>query len=529
MISNIRLSQQVEYGDYQTPQWFTLSVCEVLKKKYSLTPTVVLEPTFGTGNFIPHIISTFQPIRAFYGIEINALYYKRTQELFSNRNDFYLYHADIFTFDFNEIKRDLTSKDNLLIIGNPPWVTNTQLCTMGSSNLPRKKNIKGYSGLDAKTGKGNFDIAEYIILHLLSEFSAYNCTLAMLCKTIVGRNIFRDKQKYNLSISQADMFIFESSKVFNISCDAALLVLQLGKETSNIGNVFDFYTGEKLRQFGWQDGHFYADIPNMTEHSDIDGNCQYEWRQGIKHDCSRVMELKKVENGLFVNGLDEQMQFTIGEYIFPLIKSSDIKSFEICSTRKYVIVPQRQVNAETSSIAYNDETVWQYLVSHAGLLNARKSLIYKKSPKFAIFGIGNYSFAPYKVGISGFYKEPVFALIHNDYPVMLDDTCYFLSFSDITEAVIITGLLNSKVCISFLSTIAFLDSKRPYTKEVLKRIDFAKLANVVSFEYISEFAQNLFGGYNITSEQYSDFKRQLLRKAPNSLFSETLCFFNANI
>ena len=512
MITTSKRAQQVEYGDYQTPLSFARSVCDKIKTVYSLSPSIVLEPTFGTGNFLDGAITTFDTARSFYGVELNPTYYAATKERFSTKSNIALYNADIFSFDFSEIKDNITSNDSLLIVGNPPWATNSQLSAMGSYNLPMKENFKGCSGLDAITGKGNFDIAEYIILQLLSEFAGYECTLAMLCKTIVAKNIMRDMGKYSFNISSADMHVFNASEIFNVSCDAALFVIRLGKKVSSICNVYDFNTGENLRQFGWKGGIFYADIPSDVLNSNIDGQCQLEWRQGIKHDCSKVMELKPLGNGLFQNGLGETVQLSIGDYVFPLLKSSDIKSVEICDTRKYVIVPQRQVNADTSVIAKKDKTLWQYLLKHENLLNARRSIIYKKSPKYSVFGVGDYSFSEYKVGISGFYKEPVFAFIHSDYPVMLDDTCYFLSFSNITDAIIVTALLNSTVCISFLKSIAFLDSKRPYTKEILKRIDLLKLSDLISYKDIDKFIQTLDNGYYITKEQYDDFKNRLSDK-----------------
>ena len=84
---------------------------------------------------------------------------------------------------------------------------------MGSENLPLKDNFKGLKGLDAITGKGNFDIAEYIILQLLSEFKDYPCHIAMLCKTIVAKNIVRDLEKYKFCLSDIKMITFDASDV----------------------------------------------------------------------------------------------------------------------------------------------------------------------------------------------------------------------------------------------------------------------------------------------------------------------------
>ena len=54
---------------------------------------------------------------------------------------------------------------------------------------------------------------------------------------------------------------------------------------------------------------------------------------------------------------------------------------------------------------------WGYLLAHADLLDARSSSIYRKRPRFSVFGVGPYTFAPWKVGISGFYKTLDFRAI----------------------------------------------------------------------------------------------------------------------
>jgi hypothetical protein len=274
-------------------------------------------------------------------------------------------------------------------------VTNTQLSSLHSYNLPLKENFKGCLGLDAITGKGNFDIAEYIILQMLSEFSGYNCTLAMLCKTIVAKNIIRDVEKYKFGISKADMYVFNANDVFDVSCDAALFVVEMGTGRATVCDVFDYYTNSRTRQFGWQGDSFYSDIPADSSIMRIDGKCQFEWRQGVKHDCSKIMELTHIKDSEFINGLKETVQLNVGQFVFPLLKSSDIKSNEISQTRKHVIIPQRAVNMDTSIIKNIDVNIWNYLEGHEVLLNARRSVIYKKAPKYSIFGIGDYSFAKY--------------------------------------------------------------------------------------------------------------------------------------
>jgi hypothetical protein len=523
--ADIKTRSVIEYGDYQTPNVFAADVCKKLIHHYELSPDVVLEPTFGTGNILHEALLAFPDVKNAYGIEINEDYYKIvTQAIMTtplHKTDVELFNEDIFTFNFVDIKKSVSRKDSLLIVGNPPWATNSQLSAMDSSNLPLKSNFKGRSGLEAMTGGGNFDIAEYIILKLLSEFADYNCTLAMLCKTAVAKNMIRYIDKYVFSMASMDMFSFGASEVFGVNCDACLLVARLGKPSAKTCAVYDFYSGKKLREIGWAGDMFCSDVQRLRAIDNIDGKCQLEWRQGIKHDCSKVMELSPIDRSLFRNGHGEVHSLQVGRYVYPLVKSSDIKSYRITQTRKYVIVPQRYVNEDTSPIQYDDPSVWAYLQKHEQYFATRRSSIYKNAPKFSIFGIGEYSFSKYKVGISGFYKKPIFALVEGEVPIMMDDTCYFLSFDSMHSAVITLALLNSPKCLDFLESIAFLDSKRPYTKEILQRIDLLKLSNLVEFDYIHTFSANVCKELSIQQTDFDSYRRALAPSAPNQLIPDS--------
>jgi len=137
------------------------------------------------------------------------------------------------------------------------------------------------------------------------------------------------------------------------------------------------------------------------------------------------------------------------------------------------------------------------LTEHQESFNARKSSIYNNKPLFSIFGIGDYSFKPYKVAISGLYKTYHFTLIlpQADKPVMLDDTCYLIGFDKIDFAVYTLILLNSDKTMQFLQSVTFSDAKRTFTKDVLMRIDLLEIAKTID-------KQNLQIELNQLNEKY---------------------------
>jgi hypothetical protein len=141
-------------------------------------------------------------------------------------------------------------------------------------------------------------------------------------------------------------------------------------------------------------------------------------------------------------------------------------------------VTQRRVGEDTSDIARIAPRTWRYLESHRTRFEARKGSIYRGRVPFALFGIGDYAFAPWKVAVSGLHRLPRFALVGpvEDKPVLFDDTCYFLPFEDEHEARVVTETLNTRECQEFLAALTFTDSKRPITVELLERLNIRALA-----------------------------------------------------
>ena len=486
-ISSVEEPDRAEYGDFQTNKDLANNVAQHLAKR-NISPEIIIEPTCGKGNFIIASLSNFKSVKKVIGIEIYKPYVWETKfnilDFFiSNpdckRPEIIITHSSIFDFDFKLISKKYPI-ENLLIIGNPPWVTNAKLGSLNSSNLPKKSNFKNQNGLDAMTGKGNFDIAEYITLMLLDAFQTHNGYLALLVKNSVVKNIVFDQKDKKYRVGEIEKYCIDSKKEFNVSVEASLLYCQLNSSPSLVCNEFDFYSLENKLSFGWLNSKFVSNLAYYNESKEIDGVCPFEWRQGIKHDCTAIMELERL-NGHFVNNQSDEIKLE-EDLVYGLLKSSDLKNTVIENIRKYTIVTQTKVGQETSYIQHLYPETYTYLKKNISSFQARKSSIYNGKPLFSIFGIGDYSFKPFKVAISGLYKTYHFTLVmpQNNKAVMLDDTCYFIGFDKIEYAVYALILLNSKITEAFLKSITFSDAKRVFTKDLLMRLDLLNLAKLIS-------------------------------------------------
>jgi hypothetical protein len=218
------------------------------------------------------------------------------------------------------------------------------------------------------------------------------------------------------------------------------------------------------------DGALVADAACLARTAHLAGRSLPEWRSGLKHDCARVMELTR-DGGRWRNGLGERASVE-PEVLFPLLKSSDVAKGNAEPSRA-VIVPQRALGADTGTLERSAPKAWSYLTAHRDLLQKRKSSIYRGQPEFSIFGVGPYSFAPWKVAVSGLYKRWAVTLIgpHEGRPVMLDDTCYFLPFEGRDEACAMWAALSSPLAAEFFRARIFWDAKRPINKAILQTLD----------------------------------------------------------
>lgn len=487
-----------EYGDFQTNNSLASKVTEYAFSKYQKFE-FVLEPTCGKGNFVLASIKYSKSIKKIVGLEIYEpyvwetkfiilSYYLENEQNFKPDIDIIL--GDAFEFQFEELAKS-TKNFKTLIIGNPPWVTNSELGSMDSLNLPQKSNFKKHNGFDAITGKGNFDIGENISQTMLNCFQNHNGIFAFLIKNSVVKNLIQDQKRNRFRIGNCEKLNINSKKEFNASVNACLFVTQLNNEPNFTCKEFDFYSLNLITTFGWYKDKFVYSVEDYDKTSVIDGKSVFTWRSGVKHDCSKVMELQAI-NGHFKNGLGEEISLE-KNLIYGLLKSSDLKAPYTNTFRKLTIITQNKIGQETKYIQERFPLTYNYLKSHRKFFEKRKSSIYKEKPDFSIFGVGDYSFTKYKVAISGLYKSTHFTLVkpNNSKAIMLDDTCYFIGFNNLKMAQIAHYLTNSDLVQKFLKSIIFSDSKRSINKDILMRIDFAKAFEKCNFENAKEFITDL--------------------------------------
>jgi hypothetical protein len=470
-----------QLGDYQTPPELVDQVLRVLHRS-GFHWQRALEPTCGKGNFIAGLLSSPNPPEEIIGIELQETYWKQASAQFQPLDRHVsILKNNIFTISLKDELR-WNHSGPLLILGNPPWVTNSEISGLDGDNLPQKKNIKGRRGIEAITGSSNFDLAESIIIRLMQEYRHEKPIFAFLCKTAVARNVLHYAYETGIGISKAEIRMIDAMKWFSAAVDACLFVFVPDQQSSErFASVYsDLDSRDPEHKIGYVHGKLVSNLERYCDVAFLEGQSPAEWRQGIKHDAASVMELIQTPEG-WKNGLNEIVDVE-DDYIYPLLKSSDIRQYLTnTSIKRAVLVPQKEAYEDTICLRDDAPLLWEYLQGHIERFDSRKSSIYKNKSSFAIFGLGKYSFAPYKIMVSGLYKTPTFIAVgpYYDKPVFCDDTCYLLACRSALQAAVIAVLLNHPLAKQFLESIAFFDSKRPITKTILKRLAYDRMLNCI--------------------------------------------------
>lgn len=474
------MMKKKELGDFQTPHELAALIIGLLQKK-DFKPDTVIEPTCGKGSILLEAHRAFSPSKTL-GIEIQKEYADSI-----NQNGVEILNKDFF-LAMDDIRDFVSASESILFVGNPPWVTNSELSAMGSENLPSKSNFDKIRGIEAITGKSNFDISEYIIKILIDNFFCRKSIYAFLCKISVAKKIMSRLWKNDFKYKSAEIYPIDSKKYFGAAVDSCLFCLDCTEKKAN-SELVVFESAEKptkKRTSGIFKNVYFEDLSKKSTLK-IFGKSQFVWRNGVKHDCAKVMELTATSAGL-KNGYNELIDIE-DALVFPYFKSSDLVK-EKSDTEKRILVTQKFISEPTDYIRKLYPKTWKYLTDHTKDFEKRKSIIYKNKCAYSIFSVGDYTFKPYKIAISGLYKSLNFKLISpiSKKTVLVDDTCNFISFDTSEKAEFVFDLLKTEEAINYLNARISWESKRPIKTEILNSIDFEALAKIKnkedSFHYL---------------------------------------------
>lgn len=453
--------QKVIHGDYQTPSPLAREVAQLVRHRLPFEPDLVVEPTCGEGSIAMAAAQAF-PAAHVAGYELDASKVERLRATPALPSNLTATVANFFAVDWPS---QLTA-ERCLVVGNPPWVAVSRLGELGSRNRPAVSLKLGHSGIENKLGASNYDIAEYMTLVLAACLAGKpHGAVALLLKATAVRRLAVQLQA--IGATDIHFFRIDGRKHFNVSVPCGLLYFDFqvsGAEPAYL-EYESFDAPAPSRQLVIRGRQLVAPAAGVTPF--ITGQ---KFRSGVKHDAAEVLELTG-EEGAFVNkrgGLVALPQSAV----FPLVKSSGLG----LPIAKWLVVPSAGLASYADVDQVPAEPLLHYLSAHREVFARRKSSVYAKLDEFAVFGIGPYSFKPWKVAISAFSKAPTFFVVgpHCGRPVLFDDTVYFLAFNTQEDAERAFEQLTSVTTQQALASRIFKEDMRAVKATVLNNLFVVK-------------------------------------------------------
>ena len=153
-----------------------------------MEPAALLEPTCGLGNFLFAGLDQFKTVQKVFGADINPEYVAQAECALDSapRRG----RREVGPSEF--LRHRLASGvEGISGSGSGPRESalghHSRLGVLESQNVPIKSNFQKHSGLDAMTGKSNFDISEWMLMCLFESMNGRTGALAMLCKSSTAR------------------------------------------------------------------------------------------------------------------------------------------------------------------------------------------------------------------------------------------------------------------------------------------------------------------------------------------------------
>jgi len=413
---------------FTPPKWANRLVEKHFFKEW-LNGATVLDPTAGEGVFLKAFLSiardrgielTNDRISRLYGIELNQEFvnnfYKSTAREFSiefPKTNFI--RGDIF-FQDKEVKADL-------LIGNPPWVNFSDL---EEAYKEKTKHLYIHFGLvknpkDLLLGNARTDIATLVVAKVLYSNLNKNGKAIFFLPLSIFQNDGANQEFRNYNIRGVDFAVenildFNGEKIFeDILGRYGVAHFQRDKKQKfpikyHILKNDKWKTHRAKPLFSltdpltvFDDAETESKLDNFRKIS-LPKRCQP--RQGVNtcgandiffFDTYEILNHDKVR---LKNKLGDDIIIS-KKYVFPLTVSTTLKSVSP-KPQKVILVPHsdsgKPIDLETLK---KDKALFNYLSKYQSALENRKGILINtwisKGFWWALMGVGEYSFTPYKI------------------------------------------------------------------------------------------------------------------------------------
>lgn len=384
----------------------------------------VIDSAAGSGHFLISLAEQYPDID-FYGVEKHSGVYQKSKRKLQQFPNIHYFCGDILTDTFPIPRCDL-------YLGNPPFINFTDLEKEYRERIRPlwQKYLKLQGGFSLLLGHSRADISQLIFQKTLEDYLNPGAQLGVILPD-------------SLLWGDASMGGFQKTQGFSI---------KLIKETPD-QNAFDGTNRNSFYVVGkkGEETQFPVTFIRKNGKTEYINREEGKWRIGKKETSLLPGHWKghyRARQGINTLGANKIFFFKEkpdleDDLLYPLLRSSDLYRWG-SNPQSWCLVPYRDGELLDIEILEEDyPETWKYLQNHKSLLKARKSRFAQKH-WHALFGIGPYSFAPYRVTWRALGARKMEAAVVSRGMANQSMHC-FIPCRKQDEAYYLAGLLNSPI------------------------------------------------------------------------------------
>ena len=555
--SIVSREMRLQLGEYYTPRGVAeLSVGELDVEDYE--SETFLDPGCGSGIFLSasidakreQLADTLPPAElvetitdTVYGIDLNPVAVKSAKLSYLLALLPVLEEADIDDLELPVFLTDalrLTREDRIEfdgdsldlgvdhLIGNPPWITwgnlSESVRDAWRERYVDELNLLPHRGVERRLGHANDDISVSFVWVCIHRYLAEGGDASFVLKRDIMKGpagrLFRTQQVGSRPVCVRHVHDFNRLRPFgdDVGVHSAIYTLDADLDPEFPVETDSWKRGEEKPSFATVEAlretlrHEETGMVPVDEddpssswvRADAEsralGECDQEIRHGLKDDAKAVYSIDP-----------EQLDELEHDHVYPYIRSKHVVKYGLFGHDRH-LVPIRKANQDNETELQNNcPKTYDYLESNREALEDRSSTWLESGTFYNVFGLGEYTWAEYKVVWCRLGFKPHFAVVSTvddeelgEKTVVPGDHFMFISTDDQYEAHFLCALLNSSVYQKSIEGIAS-EGKSSLSKSVISKLELPEYQRTEESERLAELSMD---AHEIVPEHTDVSKRE---------------------
>ncbi|WP_135830689.1 N-6 DNA methylase [Halorussus halobius] len=386
------------------------------------------------------------------------------------------------------------------LVGNPPWTTwadlTDRLKDAWRDTYVESLDLFPHGGAAARLGHGNDDVSVQFALVCVRRYLRAGGDAAFVLKRDAMKGpagtLLRSQRVGDRSVAVRSVQDFTDLRPFGDQVDAGAAVYALSadddpefpiratawtRESGSGARETDapaFSSADAMRASLARaetslvpvepDDPTSAWVRRDAERRAL-GDCHHEIRHGLKDDAKDVFSVEAGD----LAALDADL-------VYPYLRSKHVVKYGLFGHDRHLVPMARAGEDNEDELRSRYPDTYDYLARHRDRLEARGSSWLDRGPFYSLFGLGEYTWADYKVVWCRLGFKPHFAVVSTvadpelgERPVVPGDHCMFVACEDEHEAHFLTALLNSAPYQTCLRDLAS-EGKASLSKSVVSKL-----------------------------------------------------------